>query len=1028
MSSAIRNADQLDESIKAARQAVDATPENHPDVATRLNVLAMRLGERFDSFGAIGDLDYGIMAARQAVYATPKDSIYRAERLNNLGVDLGNRFRMTRSITDLEEAIEITREAVDAFALDHPNRADMLNTLSVRLGNRYQAIGTRGDLEESLQIARQAVEASSEGSPAHGAALTNLANRLGDLFHMTGKMDDLDDAVDVARHAVSVTPSHHGRRARRLNNLVARLGDRFTRTAVIDDLEEAIGFAREAIEILPERHPDQAESLHNLSIELGDRFRWAGAMVDLDEAIQSARRAINMTPQLHFDRARRLDNLGIRLGDRYGRNGTILDLEEAIDTAQEAIQCTAEDNPDRAVRLSNLSLRLGERYNKSRILADLDKAITVATQAMEVTASDRPHRTAIFNNLGVRLDERFNATGALTDLNEAIAIAQKAVDSASRGSPDRAGALINLAHRLRKRCHMMQSKADCEKEYESLLEAFDDTNASVSMRVRAARDLMSSESARKHNSSTLKVAGDAIDLLPRLVPRFLQNADKQDLLLQAAGLATDAAALSLFFRQPPAKALSWLESGRGLLASALQDLRIDLSALRQEHSELAADFERAQYILGKSGLENASVLENSEPLSPQKAMEQRQQAEERLDGTLQNIRTKPGFERFLLPLTEGEILSSGLSAVVVFINVSIHRSDALVVTNDGIECVELPDLSYEETLKKREGISSSSSVMLEWLWDCAVHLIIQSIPLSVTADGLTPHLLWIPTGPLVGFPLHAAGYHTKEKGRTALDCVRSTYAISLRSVLSTKGLQLPEQAPRSLVLVAMDKTPGVSPLNHAIQEITAVRDMGELLHTDQKMPQSTKQAVQQALADCEIFHFAGHGNSDPAQPLRSCLLLQDWQQNPFTVADLLDLALNRRRPFLAYLSACGTGQILKNQSVDESMHLSSAFQLAGYRHVIGTLWSVDDALCVQMARLVYEFLAKQGLKDSSVSCALHHATKHLRDEWVQNHRTARESSNQEEKATKLRDLDFFEGEEVQESRMPLWVPYIHYGV
>ncbi|KAH6982579.1 hypothetical protein EDB80DRAFT_544943, partial [Ilyonectria destructans] len=84
----------------------------------------------------------------------------------------------------------------------------------------------------------------------------------------------------------------------------------------------------------------------------------------------------------------------------------------------------------------------------------------------------------------------------------------------------------------------------------------------------------------------------------------------------------------------------------------------------------------------------------------------------------------------------------------------------------------------------------------------------------------------------------------------------------------------------------------------------------------------------------------------------------------------------------AYLSACGTGQILDEGSVDESIHLANACQLAGFRHVVGTLWSVDDRLCVDMARMTYEVLRDEGVRDDCVSRGLHRAMRTTRDQWV----------------------------------------------
>ncbi len=179
-------------------------------------------------------------------------------------------------------------------------------------------------------------------------------------------------------------------------------------------------------------------------------------------------------------------------------------------------------------------------------------------------------------------------------------------------------------------------------------------------------------------------------------------------------------------------------------------------------------------------------------------------------------------------------------------------------------------------------------------------------------------------------------------------------------------------------------------------------------------------SVSTALEACRVFHFAGHGGTHPAEPLQSQLLLKDWEQDPFTVASLLETNLSSRAPFLAYLSACGTGQILDESSVDESTHLGSACQLAGFQHVVGTLWSVDDGLCVDMARMTYEYLRDKGMTDESVSQGLHWATRTLRDQWVDGERDARRGDLGARRDAAL--------DVASEPRQPLWVPYVHFGV
>lgn len=70
--------------------------------------------------------------------------------------------------------------------------------------------------------------------------------------------------------------------------------------------------------------------------------------------------------------------------------------------------------------------------------------------------------------------------------------------------------------------------------------------------------------------------------------------------------------------------------------------------------------------------------------------------------------------------------------------------------------------------------------------------------------------------------------------------------------------------------------------------------------------------------------------------LPSRLLLEDWKTNPLTVGGLRDYDLQENPPFLGYLSACSTGANKVDRLADEGIHFVSAFQLAGFRHIIGT--------------------------------------------------------------------------------------------
>lgn len=288
--------------------------------------------------------------------------------------------------------------------------------------------------------------------------------------------------------------------------------------------------------------------------------------------------------------------------------------------------------------------------------------------------------------------------------------------------------------------------------------------------------------------------------------------------------------------------------------------------------------------------------------------------------------------------------------------------------------------------------------------------------ISRSSDDGLPRVWWIPTGNLTKFSIHVSGRHLGRGGETALDIVVSSYASSIEAVIYNRGRMYQHQAKTerlSLVTVAMQDTEGLRTLQDATSEMNAV--VAALAEVLTHCPtQQRKSHILSALQACDIFHFAGHGITNPVE----LLLLEDWKKEPLTVAGLLEADFNTRAPFLAYLSACGTSRIQDEKSLDESIHLVNACQLAGFRHVIGTLWNVNDKLCVEMAQKTYQFMQNKEIKnnDASVSRGLHQATLELRNQWLDAEKTLPTGSS---RGAKLDDA--------RKRMRPLWVPYVHFG-
>ncbi|MYS14921.1 CHAT domain-containing protein, partial [Streptomyces sp. SID4982] len=160
------------------------------------------------------------------------------------------------------------------------------------------------------------------------------------------------------------------------------------------------------------------------------------------------------------------------------------------------------------------------------------------------------------------------------------------------------------------------------------------------------------------------------------------------------------------------------------------------------------------------------------------------------------------------------------------------------------------------------------------------------------------------------------------------------------------------------------------------------RELSALLPTEVVAgPQATFAAVLAALPAHPYVHFACHGVSEPDDPSSARLLVHDHREHPLTVRHVSRLELPDAR--LAVLSACETARGAERLA-DESIHITSAFQIAGYPHAIGTLWPVHDAVAVRVARSLYRRLRgghgaeSEELDAGQAALALHHAVRECR--------------------------------------------------
>jgi CHAT domain-containing protein len=198
-----------------------------------------------------------------------------------------------------------------------------------------------------------------------------------------------------------------------------------------------------------------------------------------------------------------------------------------------------------------------------------------------------------------------------------------------------------------------------------------------------------------------------------------------------------------------------------------------------------------------------------------------------------------------------------------------------------------------------------------------------------------PRVWWCPSGPLSLLPWHATGHHDTRSGpqpETVIDRVISSTIPAVRSLLHAHRRPPPQGDGRMLV-VAASNIAGAAHEADTLRHWFAGRlDVLGLPGT----PTATRNAVLAALSDHTCVHFACHYVRNPANPSASYLGFGDNQTEQITVMDLTHLRLDGAE--LAFLSTSETSSTV-GAIPDEPIHLAAAAcQLAGYRHVIGTLW------------------------------------------------------------------------------------------
>ncbi|WP_228989012.1 CHAT domain-containing protein [Streptomyces sp. DH8] len=1014
-----------EEAVGLFREEVRGAPLSRAEGAVRRSNIGFGLMGIVTHSGRVGLLTEAVAAHREAVARSEPGDHFAVHLLLGLGEALLARAEFCSDAEALEEGVAVLRRAVASSDASTYSGADCRTALGDALRNLARLTSDPAPLEESVRHHREAV-AMASGLPPPGALL-GLANSLGALYRHRREAWQADEAERHYRAALaSPGPMPYGLRGVLLTGLGFLGWSRAVGSGDETLRDQAVATLREAVTRTPRVRVGMA--LTNLGGALMDRGLVSGNRVWLAEAVTVLRRALDDSPPAAVERTLHLNNLAEALRCWYETVGDPAAADEAVVLLREAMAVAGGDRWGAEMAAVNLGSLL---INRARAEGDprlADEARRVLEEAVAGFGAHHPSRPLALQKLTTawttvaHLAREPGGAVARRALRGAEAAAREALAETSPGHALHGVSQMLLAA-VRLDRAALGERVDLGEAARLARDCARRPDVQVGVRIRAARAWGLAAVKGDDLAGGLEGYAYAVGLLPRIAPRSLARADQEARLLISEGLASDAAALAIE-AGAAGHALALLEQGRGVLLAQGLENRADGSRLHALAPRLAAEFERLRDRWSEPP--GRSPVLGAGPGGPAPfdgAREAAALAEDRLalarrwERLLDEIRALPGLDGFLRPPSVPELVASAEGGPVVVVNVSGFRCDALVVTaGAGIDVVPLPGLTLRDaearaaefvegidTAYGESGVEEAVAMMrrlsrtLGWLWDTVAAPVLDHLGLdSVPGDGEPwPRLWWCPTGQLSFLPLHAAGRGGADSGEWVLDRAVSSYTPTVRALARARdrlasderdgrasaGREGPASGRRGRpapLVVALDETPGAAPLPGAAREAAL---LGELFPGGRLLagPEATVEAVGRALEAHAWVHFSCHGVSEPLDPSRSGLVLYDGR---LTVSDAA--AQRPGSPELAVLSACSAarGGI---RLPDEAVQLASSFQLAGYPHVIGTLWPVADKLATRLTEEFYTALAA-GLdrgRPIDPATALHHPVRALRDRYAQ---------------------------------------------
>ncbi|MCM8792830.1 MAG: tetratricopeptide repeat protein [Candidatus Omnitrophica bacterium] len=205
-------------------------------------------------------------------------------------------------------------------------------------------------------------------------------------------------------------------------------------------------------------------------------------------------------------------------------------------------------------------------------------------------------------------------------------------------------------------------------------------------------------------------------------------------------------------------------------------------------------------------------------------------------------------------------------------------------------------------------------------------------------------------------------------------CLKFNLGRSITTDKEMDSPRLPKLSPPLRMLIVADTQGDLeSSYNEGIKIKNFLLKYKDI-HVDFKSSHVDSLYLKKNLREYDLFHFAGHCEFDPNEPLNTGLIFKDGR---FTCKDILLFSHTESLPRMVFVNACQSTHMeqkrLKKETARYLYSFAHTFLLSGSQHYIGSSFKVNDELAAEFAQTFY----KEILNGSSIGSALRQARLNL---------------------------------------------------